>query len=166
TSGSRPADPGGPRTAAGVPGPCDPPPAGYSGAMDYVSALLPPFVMAALFIAVIRVIVKTQGGANKATEDAAVDAALSRVEGARQPSGKADACPSAGSGPPGPDPPDFRAAYDCHRPTRAGGTALRSRTPFCSRLPVKVPVGHAIVRISHYCSELCLAHWENSKTRS
>ncbi|MBD9732945.1 MULTISPECIES: hypothetical protein [unclassified Streptomyces] len=59
--------------------------------MDYVSALLPPFVMAALFIGVIRVIVKTQGGANKAKEDAAVDAALSRVEGARQPSGKADA---------------------------------------------------------------------------
>ncbi|NEC26986.1 hypothetical protein G3I20_10545 [Streptomyces sp. SID8111] len=59
--------------------------------MDYVSALLPPFVMAALFIAVIRVIVKTQGGANKAKEDAAVDAALSRVEGARQSSGKADA---------------------------------------------------------------------------
>ncbi len=50
--------------------------------MDYVSALLPPAVMAVLFISVIRVIVKTQGGANKAKEDAAVDAALARVESA------------------------------------------------------------------------------------
>jgi hypothetical protein len=52
--------------------------------MDYVSALLPPFVMAVLFIAVIRVIVKTQGGPNKAKEDAMVDAALARAENARQ----------------------------------------------------------------------------------
>jgi hypothetical protein len=52
--------------------------------MDYVSALLPPFVMAVLFIAVIRVIVKTQGGPNKAKEDAMVDAALARAESARQ----------------------------------------------------------------------------------
>ena len=51
--------------------------------MDYVSALLPPFVMAALFIGVIRVIVKTQGGPNKAKEDAAVDAALARADGTR-----------------------------------------------------------------------------------
>ncbi|MBQ0827281.1 hypothetical protein [Streptomyces tagetis] len=51
--------------------------------MDYVSALLPPAVMAVLFIAVIRVIVKTQGGANKAKEDAAVDAALARAENTR-----------------------------------------------------------------------------------
>ncbi|MEV0693487.1 hypothetical protein [Streptomyces sp. NPDC050388] len=58
--------------------------------MEYVAALLPPAVMAALFIAVIRVIVKTQGGANKAKEDAAVDAALARAEGARQPSARAD----------------------------------------------------------------------------
>ncbi|CAL9494148.1 hypothetical protein SUDANB105_03280 [Streptomyces sp. enrichment culture] len=54
--------------------------------MDYVSALLPPVVMAVFFISVIRVIVKTQGGANKAKEDAAVDAALARAEAARQPS--------------------------------------------------------------------------------
>ncbi|MBV7695940.1 hypothetical protein [Streptomyces sp. TRM70350] len=54
--------------------------------MDYVSALLPPVVMAVLFIAVIRVIVKSQGGANKAKEDAAVDAALTRAEGTRPPS--------------------------------------------------------------------------------
>ncbi|MER8221648.1 hypothetical protein ABTZ58_13860 [Streptomyces sp. NPDC094143] len=62
--------------------------------MDYVSALLPPVVMAVFFVGVIRVIVKTQGGANKAKEDAAVDAALTRVEGARQASAagpKADA---------------------------------------------------------------------------
>ncbi|TVL92127.1 hypothetical protein [Streptomyces sp. SAJ15] len=51
--------------------------------MDYVSALLPPIVMAAAFIALIRTIVKTQGGANKAKEDAAVDAALARTEGAQ-----------------------------------------------------------------------------------
>ncbi|MFF4270057.1 hypothetical protein [Streptomyces sp. NPDC001536] len=59
--------------------------------MDYVSALVPPFVMAVFFIGVIRVIVKTQGGANKAKEDAAVDAALARVEGAKQSSAHSDA---------------------------------------------------------------------------
>ncbi|MEU4150991.1 MULTISPECIES: hypothetical protein [unclassified Streptomyces] len=52
--------------------------------MDYVSALVPPVVMAALFIGVVRVIVKTQGGAAKSKEDAAVDAALARAESARQ----------------------------------------------------------------------------------
>ncbi|CAM5489532.1 MULTISPECIES: hypothetical protein [Streptomyces] len=57
--------------------------------MDYVSALVPPVVMAAFFIGLIRVIVKTQGGANKAKEDAAVDAALARAEGAKQSSGSA-----------------------------------------------------------------------------
>ncbi|MFJ4007264.1 hypothetical protein ACIPWL_27940 [Streptomyces sp. NPDC090023] len=51
--------------------------------MDYVSALVPPFVMAAFFIGVVRVIVKTQGGAAKGKEDAAVDAALARAESAR-----------------------------------------------------------------------------------
>jgi hypothetical protein len=40
--------------------------------------------MAAFFIGLIRVIVKTQGGANKAKEDAAVDAALARAEGAHR----------------------------------------------------------------------------------
>ncbi|MFH8901904.1 hypothetical protein ACH4HG_36815 [Streptomyces coeruleorubidus] len=54
--------------------------------MDYVSALLPPVVMAIFFIGVIRVIVKTQGGVNKAKEDAAVDAALARAEVARESS--------------------------------------------------------------------------------
>ncbi|MEV7420492.1 hypothetical protein [Streptomyces sp. NPDC089919] len=52
--------------------------------MDYVSALVPPIVMAAFFIAVVRVIVKTQGGVNKAKEDAAVDAVLARAEAAQQ----------------------------------------------------------------------------------
>ncbi|MEU0334939.1 hypothetical protein [Streptomyces sp. NPDC006193] len=59
--------------------------------MDYVSALVPPVVMAALFIGVVRVIVKTQGGAAKAKEDAAVDAALAQAEGARTPSARGDA---------------------------------------------------------------------------
>ncbi|MFJ8792095.1 hypothetical protein [Streptomyces sp. NPDC102462] len=48
--------------------------------MDYVSALVPPVVMAVFFIGVVRVIVKTQGGAAKTKEDAAVDAALTRTE--------------------------------------------------------------------------------------
>ncbi|MBT2874366.1 hypothetical protein, partial [Streptomyces sp. McG7] len=64
-------------------------PPGYPGRMDYVSALLPPVVMAVFFIGVIRVIVKTQGGANKTKEDAAVDAALARADGS--PAGKTDA---------------------------------------------------------------------------
>ncbi|MEU9590472.1 hypothetical protein ACGF7W_08840 [Streptomyces sp. NPDC048219] len=59
--------------------------------MDYVSALLPPAVMAAFFIGVVRVIVKTQGGASKTKEDAAVDAALARAEGARQASAQPEA---------------------------------------------------------------------------
>ncbi|GAA3565932.1 hypothetical protein [Streptomyces osmaniensis] len=59
--------------------------------MDYVSALLPPAVMAVFFIGVIRVIVKTQGGVNKAKEDAVVDAALARAEGTRQASAAKDA---------------------------------------------------------------------------
>ncbi|MER8004876.1 hypothetical protein [Streptomyces sp. NPDC094149] len=58
--------------------------------MDYVSALVPPVVMAVFFIGVIRVIVKTQGGANKAKEDAVVDAALARTEGVRQEPAKTD----------------------------------------------------------------------------
>ncbi|MFD4633643.1 hypothetical protein ACFVYR_25055 [Streptomyces sp. NPDC058284] len=52
--------------------------------MDYVSALVPPVVMAVFFIGLIVTIVKTQGGANKAKEDAAVDAAISRAEAARR----------------------------------------------------------------------------------
>ncbi|MEV7864534.1 hypothetical protein AB0P17_00170 [Streptomyces sp. NPDC088124] len=51
--------------------------------MDYVSALLPPVVMATFFTLLVRTIVKSQGGPNKAKEDAAVDAALARAEAAR-----------------------------------------------------------------------------------
>ncbi|XIE82101.1 hypothetical protein AB6O49_15065 [Streptomyces sp. SBR177] len=43
--------------------------------------------MAVFFTALIVVIVKTQGGPNKAKEDAAVDAALARAEAARQQDG-------------------------------------------------------------------------------
>ncbi|MFP3988746.1 hypothetical protein U9R90_14785 [Streptomyces sp. E11-3] len=64
--------------------------------MDYVSALLPPVVMAAFFIGLIVTIVKTQGGANKAKEDAAVDAAVFRAEGVHQ-SGLSAAPPSGPS---------------------------------------------------------------------
>ncbi|AWI30264.1 hypothetical protein AB0K47_13755 [Streptomyces tirandamycinicus] len=53
--------------------------------MDYVAALLPPVVMAAFFTALVVTIVKSQGGPNKAKEDAAVDAAIARAEAARGP---------------------------------------------------------------------------------
>lgn len=52
--------------------------------MDYVSALVPPVVMAAFFIGLVVTIVKSQGGPNKAKEDAAVDAAISRADAAHQ----------------------------------------------------------------------------------
>ncbi|WP_328910862.1 hypothetical protein OG230_15845 [Streptomyces sp. NBC_00234] len=52
--------------------------------MDYVSALLPPVVMAAFFIGLVVTIVKSQGGPNKTKEDAAVDAAISRAESVQQ----------------------------------------------------------------------------------
>ncbi|GAA1920910.1 hypothetical protein [Streptantibioticus ferralitis] len=48
--------------------------------MDYVSALVPPVVMAVAFTFLVVTIIKNQGGANKAKEDAAVDAALARAE--------------------------------------------------------------------------------------
>ncbi|GFH39199.1 hypothetical protein [Streptomyces pacificus] len=50
--------------------------------MDYVAALLPPVVMAVFFTALVVTIVKSQGGPNKAKEDAAVDAAIARAEAA------------------------------------------------------------------------------------
>ncbi|MCM2580364.1 hypothetical protein [Streptomyces meridianus] len=50
--------------------------------MEYLSALLPSAVMAVAFTALIVTIVKSQGGANKSKEDAAVDAAAARTEGA------------------------------------------------------------------------------------
>jgi hypothetical protein len=52
--------------------------------MDYVSALVPPVVMAAFFAYMVRLIIKTQGGSNRNKEDAAVDALLA-AEAARQP---------------------------------------------------------------------------------
>ncbi|MDQ0985194.1 hypothetical protein [Streptomyces sp. V2I9] len=52
--------------------------------MDYVSALVPPVVMAVFFVSLIVIIVKSQGGPNKTKEDAAVDAALARAESAKQ----------------------------------------------------------------------------------
>ncbi|MBL1095257.1 hypothetical protein [Streptomyces coffeae] len=55
--------------------------------MDYVSALVPSVVMAVAFIALIVTMVKSQGGANKAKEDAAVDAALARAEADRPAAG-------------------------------------------------------------------------------
>ncbi|GHG81791.1 hypothetical protein [Streptomyces griseocarneus] len=54
--------------------------------MDYVAALVPPVVMAVAFTALVVTIIKSQGGANKAKEDAIVDAALARAESARQAS--------------------------------------------------------------------------------
>ncbi|MFE7352963.1 hypothetical protein ACFU8Q_07100 [Streptomyces sp. NPDC057543] len=52
--------------------------------MDYVSALVPPVVMAAFFIGLVVTIVKSQGGPNKAKEDAAVDSVLGRAESVQQ----------------------------------------------------------------------------------
>lgn len=51
--------------------------------MDYVSAIVPPLVMAILFTCVIVTMIKHQGGA-KAREDAAVDAAYAQAEAARR----------------------------------------------------------------------------------
>ncbi|MBI0294456.1 hypothetical protein JBE04_08155 [Streptomyces sp. PRKS01-29] len=53
--------------------------------MDYVSALIPPVVMAVAFTALIVTMVKSQGGANKSKEDAAVDAALATRAEAERP---------------------------------------------------------------------------------
>ncbi|CAD5963951.1 MULTISPECIES: hypothetical protein [Streptomyces] len=52
--------------------------------MDYVSALVPPVVMAVFFIGLVVTIVKSQGGPNKAKEDEAVDAAIARAESVKQ----------------------------------------------------------------------------------
>ncbi|MFD8827630.1 hypothetical protein ACFV1C_35455 [Streptomyces sp. NPDC059605] len=54
--------------------------------MDYVSALVPPVVMAAFFIGLVVTIVKSQGGPNKAKEDAIVDIAIGGSGPARQSS--------------------------------------------------------------------------------
>ncbi|MEU9503511.1 hypothetical protein [Streptomyces sp. NPDC048196] len=53
--------------------------------MDYVAALLPPVVMAVAFTCLIVTMIKSQGGANKSKEDAAVDAALARTESSGAP---------------------------------------------------------------------------------
>jgi hypothetical protein len=50
--------------------------------VDYVAALFPPAVMAVAFTWLIVTIVRSQGGANKYKEDAAVDAALAAREAA------------------------------------------------------------------------------------
>jgi hypothetical protein len=50
--------------------------------MDYISAIVPPLVMAIFFTCVIVTMIKHQGGANKAREDAAVDAAFAQAEAA------------------------------------------------------------------------------------
>ncbi|MGY1437241.1 hypothetical protein [Streptomyces reniochalinae] len=55
--------------------------------MDYLAALTPPVVMAVAFTALIVTMIKSQGGANKAKEDAVVDAALSRAEAGQRKSG-------------------------------------------------------------------------------
>lgn len=52
--------------------------------MEYVSALLPPVVMAVFFTVLVVTIVKSQGGPNKAKEDAIVDAELARAESREQ----------------------------------------------------------------------------------
>ncbi|MFF3733268.1 hypothetical protein ACFYXM_23855 [Streptomyces sp. NPDC002476] len=52
--------------------------------MDYVSALLPPVVMAVFFIGIVVTIIKSQGGPNKAKEDAAADAAMSRSDSVQE----------------------------------------------------------------------------------
>ncbi|CAG6396522.1 hypothetical protein NMG29_25245 [Streptomyces cocklensis] len=56
--------------------------------MDYLSAIVPPLVMAVFFVCVIITMIKHQGGANKAREDAAVDAAFAQAEAARQAAAK------------------------------------------------------------------------------
>ncbi|CAL9490691.1 MULTISPECIES: hypothetical protein [Streptomyces] len=62
--------------------------------MEYIAALTPSVVMAVAFTALIVTIVKSQGGANKSKEDAAVDSALARAEAARGAS-PADGAPRA-----------------------------------------------------------------------
>ncbi len=53
--------------------------------MDYVSALVPPLVMAVAFTCLVVTIIRNQGGTNRGKEDAAVDAALARAEADRSP---------------------------------------------------------------------------------
>ncbi len=64
--------------------------------MDYIAALTPPLVMAVGFTALVVTIVKNQGGANKAKEDAAVDAALNAVADRDERAVQAGAADGAG----------------------------------------------------------------------
>lgn len=57
--------------------------------MDYLAALFPPTVMAVAFTWLILTIVRSQGGANKYKEDAAVDAALAARAAERDGAGEA-----------------------------------------------------------------------------
>jgi hypothetical protein len=66
--------------------------------VDYVSALVPPIVMAVAFTALVVTLIKNQGGPNKAKEDVAVDAAFARAEAVRQATAS-----SAASAPDGPE---------------------------------------------------------------
>ncbi|HZG02330.1 MAG TPA: hypothetical protein VE546_01930 [Streptomyces sp.] len=58
--------------------------------MEYIAALTPPAVMAVAFTALIVTIIRSQGGANKAKEDAAVDRALAARDEAAQRSARTD----------------------------------------------------------------------------
>ncbi|GLW59218.1 hypothetical protein [Kitasatospora phosalacinea] len=46
--------------------------------MEYVSAIVPPLVMAIGFAFLVRAIIRSQGGAQKSKEDAAAEALASR----------------------------------------------------------------------------------------
>lgn len=48
--------------------------------MDYVSAIVPPLVMAIAFTLLVRTIIKHQGGAMRSREDDAVDRILAAQE--------------------------------------------------------------------------------------
>ncbi|MEV4556744.1 hypothetical protein AB0K51_07070 [Kitasatospora sp. NPDC049285] len=48
--------------------------------MEYVSAIVPPLVMAVGFAFLVRAIIRSQGGAQKAKEDAAAEAMASRSQ--------------------------------------------------------------------------------------
>lgn len=49
--------------------------------MDYVSAIVPPLVMAIGFGFLVRAIIRSQGGAQKAKEDAVADAITASAAG-------------------------------------------------------------------------------------
>ncbi|MCE7083215.1 hypothetical protein [Streptomyces sp. ST2-7A] len=61
--------------------------------MDYLAALFAPTVMAVAFIYLIVTMIKSQGGANKYKEDAAVDA-MEAARAAERPSAAPAARPT------------------------------------------------------------------------